>query len=538
MKLRREWPAIALFSARSRALARLASALVLALVAALGCETSSDLSLLEVHAFEIDEDAALLYVLGNGFVTDARCEVLLEGTEYPRGFVARAARLSAACRVLTDGRAVVDLSQPVLSTRRRAWFEGRLTIRLSAAQAARTVSGATEAVRLRLGPRGSAALVDEALAEARASTRFQRSVGIRGVEASTRGLLVTALDDDAPYARAGGSVGDALRRINGAPVEEAADLLPPQGAAEARFDVVRRGVGSMAVHVPLGGTPPLDPQLWLLAALLTFAMAFMLRTPSTPITVPLSRASLWFGLSFCAVLLSQLLFHELDAGLTWLLPFGVHGAFSWLSYTRGRAQGVRLAEAALDKAVATLCVAALALSVGTLRTPLFGGADDVAEPTLALATPSGFLAALGLWLTLRPRARDQDTPTALLLRSSAAWIVAALGLGAGALPRVADAVRSTPLSLALFVLEAGLVLYLLSETTRLPSGLGRVLALALSALSIAVTWLLPSAAMHVPSELVLACAVGFCLGHLARTLWSRVRARRTPLRDPALHPFL
>ena len=83
------------------------------------CRESGDLALLEVHALEIDEDAALLYVLGNGFVSEAQCTIVLEGTEYPHGQLSRALTLGAPCRVLTDGRAVVELSHPALAARTR-----------------------------------------------------------------------------------------------------------------------------------------------------------------------------------------------------------------------------------------------------------------------------------------------------------------------------------------------------------------------------------------------------------------------------------
>ena len=502
------------------------------------CRESGDLALLEVHALEIDEDAALLYVLGNGFVSEAQCTIVLEGTEYPHGQLSRALTLGAPCRVLTDGRAVVELSHPALAARTRSWFEGKLTLRLSARDRARTVSGSTEAVRLRLGAHGTERAVDEALRHAQSARRFQRSVGIRSVEASARGLLVGAVDEAGSFVRAGGKEGDVVRRIEGAPVEDAADLIAPATLGHARFELVRRGQGTLSISVPLGGHDQLEPTLWGL----TFALALLFGAllPSSPRRLELPRREGPLAFAACATLvfLSSLLMDELDAGLLWVMALLVHTA---LTIGRRRASSLVLAHAATDGAVATLSIAALALSVGTLRAPLLASEAELVPRTVALGSPAGLLALLGVWMALRPTREHGRLSSTPLLRAAAAWLCAALGLGAGVLPDLSERAHgpSPWLGWLLFTLEAALLYYAFAQASALQRNGRRALPVVLALASIALTWLAPHLERWMPApELVLALGVGLCVGHLGRALWARHVAPPVPVRDPALTPFL
>jgi hypothetical protein len=543
MRVLRVCPKIALFLRAKRAVMGLCFTLVFALTSMLSCVDSRDLSLLEVHEIEIDEDAALLYVHGNGFVSEARCTILLEGVEYPHGQPSRALSLGAPCRVLSDARAVVDLAETALLTRARAWFEGKLTLRLSAADGGRTVSGTTEAVRLRLGAYGQRSGVDEALVQAQKAARFQRSVGIRSVEATGRGLVVTSVDPASGFVRAGGAEGDVIRRINGAPVEEASDLLAPSGAERARFDLVRRGQGSVTLSVSLDARPRLDPAIWLVCGLLALLAGALI--PSVPHRFKASAQEVlpWYGAAGALVLLSYALFGAVDAGFVWLVAFAAHGAHLGLAYARGTKTPVAFAQEASDVAVATLSISALALSVGTLRTPLLASAvGEVGSSTVALFSPSGFLALLGLFCVLRPSTRAvHDGKSTLLLRATGAFLACALGLGAGTLLGAPESSGScvASLTILLFALEGGLSLYALSQPSDMANATRRILGVALSLASVALTWLEPHLpGFPLPKELVLSVTLGLSLGHLGRSAFARATARRVPLRDPALSPFL
>jgi hypothetical protein len=538
MKLR----AIAAFFARFRGVSPLAHLLCGLLAIAAACSSRGDLELLKLRTVEIDEEAALLYVLGSGFVTGARCELSLSGTAYPTGGAAEAVDIELPCRALSDERSLVQLSHPAVAQRPRGFFEGTLTLRLLADDGERAVVGTLSPVRLRVGVYGRAD-VDNELALARAASRLQRELGIRAVEATGRGLALVALDDSGKLARAGARSGDVVQRCAGAPVEEASDLSVSPGASELSLVVLRRGAGPLTLRVPLRERAGLDPALCFITSLLAFVAALFVPSPAAPASAPLRSELPWLGGAVLLALASWALHGELDVSEPWLVALVFHKGSTWLGHARGARSTLSLVRGALDGALATLCIAALALSLGSMRVPLFAASDAPVDwaSALALNGPGGWLAAIGLALALGPsRERAPREPGLALLRAVAAVELAVLGLGAArfplALPWASGGLR-VALGVAWLLLVAGLAYAALSRGPRPAhprswAGLCAPLAIALALLG-------PFLATHgLTAELCTALALGALAGRGVAVL-GFTRARRLgPLRDPALSPFL
>jgi hypothetical protein len=535
--------AIAAFFARFRAVAALLTGLCCGLAILSSCSSRGDLELLNLRGVEIDEDAALLYVLGSGFVSGARCELALRGTAYPSGGIAEAIALELPCRALSDERSLVELGHAALARRPRGIFEGKLTMRLLADDGQRAVVGSLEPVRLRLGVYGRDDDVDAELSIARAASRFQRELGIRAVEATARGLSITALDESGKLATAGARVGDVVQRCAGAPVEEASDLLAAPGTNELSLVILRRGASPETLRVPLhdaGGSPFV---LCFLAALLALIAALCLPAqPSVPAPFSARRELPWLGLAALLVLASWLLHGELDVGEPWFVAALVYKAHAWWAHARGQRSTIALVRSAVDAALASLCIAAFAMSLGSLRVPLFGvDASPAWIDAQALATPAGWLATWGLVFSVGPnRDRAAHEPALVLLRATSALELAVLGLGGGQLPLAvpwASSALRTALGMLWLLMLAAVAYRALSSGPRPQhprswAGVCAGLALVLSLLG---PWL---ASHGLVPALCTALAVGFLAGRGLLRLGFARAARRSPIRDPALSPFL
>jgi hypothetical protein len=231
----------------------------------LGCSEHTAIAhLIRISSVQqIWEQPNQLSLRGEGFPPGMRGEALLDGTLFAPGAAPQVHRLRVPCRALSSTQALVDLKVPAVSSLPEGPFSGALEVSFGAQPDARLV-GRVERTLFRLAGGQSQLQVQFALS--RRAQDFQHALGITALELSEHGPVVSELAAGGASQHAGLSVGDAIVRLNGAPVQLPVDVLPRGELALVELEVRRPREASLQVLRIALDSPggPLDFQLWVL----------------------------------------------------------------------------------------------------------------------------------------------------------------------------------------------------------------------------------------------------------------------------------
>lgn len=488
---------------------------------------------------ELDaEDGATLYLTGRALPVGSPCTLRMRGRVFTAGERPRALSQELACQVLSERHARAHLSALQHDAQRPAVFEGELSLSFSDAQ-----THVLEAARLRLVDAARLAPA-ERLALARRASEIQEALGILEVESTQAGLKLTRLDPIGPAAQAGCQEGDLVRRADGAPVEQAADLAAASGPLPLRLELSRPGHEG-PLHVRVSPETPSAPSETLAALLLGLGLIVGFLRPLALRAVSSASSarppSLWSeaGLSFALLATSALVLGAWDVRVLWLLPVAARAA--WL--VRAHGQRRIAADAALgewaDLGTATLAVTALGVAQGSLRVALMDPGEQAFPWEFPLVTaPTLWLA---VWVLARPSSAASDDVLARLTRDlvSAAKLcaLATFALGAAHLPDVVTGGFALVLLGALvLVVKLGLAHALLTQLRAPASRVRRgLLALLAPVLGVASAHVFSSHGLAV--QALGAAFAGLLVGSVVHQVSARLRDRPS-VRDLAHAPFL
>lgn len=209
--------------------------------------TNRGAALIRVDAVEqAFERADELMLRGEGFPAGMRGEALLRGSLYPVGRAALAIDVRAPCRALGTQKARVELDGLHAQLSGEGPFEGSVEVRFGTHGG--QLLGRRERALFRLGPTPP---IEEQFAASQRAQRFQRALGIDGLEQGEAGLRVTEIKPGSAAAKAGLAQHDLIVGMNGRPIQlmrdlaglgrESARSLEVLGAREAR--VLRVALG-------------------------------------------------------------------------------------------------------------------------------------------------------------------------------------------------------------------------------------------------------------------------------------------------------
>lgn len=491
------------------------------------CERT-DASFMRVTRVSQDEEAGLLFVHGEGFFPGAKGTATLRGTLFRPFGVRSAVTRSWPCRATSESALLVRLDS--VAGERGGLLEGSLEVTFHAKESERTfVAESDQLVRLRV-PEPA---LSEVLAQSRAARTFASALGV-SVEPHASGLLVVSVTDGGRAALAGVQPRDILRRIDGAPLEQAIDFVPSPRSLAPLIEFERAGNVS-ALTVPLaskGMRADLGP-LFGLAFALAFITILLL-----PIAVPEMESkhdgkALALGAALTlgsALVVSWGLF---DLRWAFVLP-GL--AFVVTKLTRDP----QVPQGAIARARMLLPLSGLAIGVASLavlsaeRSDFFHALSTPPHAWLLFCAPPAWLA----WFSIRHGLPTSDPNQSLALRvmtswlmCTTAWLVVVFALGGDALwPRTLGAWPST----AIVIAKTALVVHLLSLSPPWSEARARWISLAVPVASAVWLALEPSATMS--------SVIGYgCMGTVVAMTVKHFLApkqRQALLRpDPLFEPF-
>lgn len=216
---------------------------------------------------QIWEQPSQLSLRGEGFPPGMRGEALLDGTLFAPGAAPQVHQLRVPCRALSSTQALVDLKVPAVAALPEGPFSGALEVRFGARPDARLV-GRVERSVFRLA--GGQTPLQVQFALSRRAQSFQHALGITALELSEHGPLVSELAAGGPSQHAGLSLGDAIVRLDGAPVQLPIDVLGRSGLALIELEVRRppeTNIRVLRIALQPPGRP-LDWTLWVLCCAL------------------------------------------------------------------------------------------------------------------------------------------------------------------------------------------------------------------------------------------------------------------------------
>ncbi len=492
---------------------------------------------MQVDGLTRDDEAALLFVHGEGFPAGRSGTVTLTGTHYGPFGERKRVELSFPCRADSARRLSVRLSRAEEAWQTGGLVEGTLEVAFaSKTDSEALVAGTLKEAIVRLPSHDLRAQ----LRADRNARAFLDEAGIQGVDSQDGSLVVTALEPDGPAARTGLRIGDVIRRVDQAPVERLGDLVPSLRARDPRLRV-QRGGELLSIPLPLGAsraqTVPFTI-VWLAGAI-AFIAAWVLptraRRPAASARWATSSGGAALALVFCVLVTGG----ALDLRWAFGLPFVAYSVVSTLRHLRSGRDPVTLARHAALRAALPLSMAAFCLLAGGSRIDLVARETSYLSLTSwpLLAAPPAWLAWAAIAAAL-PTATHEAPWHERLVASWQAWSVAAaiaaFGLGASSLEPLAldGAVGPTVVwALKTVLVRVALHVRLCAAIPR-----DRVGALSLLGPISAGAWLMLEPEPLLTGALAGACA-GVVLCLLGKQLLSATRRPLLGRSDPLLEPF-
>jgi len=494
--------------------------------------------LLELREVTRDENGRTLSVMGSGFPGGHAGEAELHGTLYQAGAAARPLRGTLRCQALSDELVRVSLEGDEAGALGHGLFEGRLEVRFPSNAGSSEVVGTLASVRLRLESARNADLSQDLLLTRRART-FQQALGALEVESSTHGLVLTRVAEGSPLDKAGLRAGDRIERMDGAPVERARDLVPYDDRAQHTFELARRLGGEKATVVVERADQGPSRRGDLAAFAFGIALFAGALIPGSRGTG--ARPQREAHISGIALTGLSFLLCGLDAGaldVRWFLglPMSIYLGGVGVGFAKRKVSGIEALNAVLTASAATLALSGLVILSGSL-TNAWAGTSELAAPShwTLLAAPPAWLA---LFVLHAARPVALSVPYAAHLEQWLRWTIAAsvvsLAAGSGTVPHgFADALASMPAASLLFAGKTALVSALL-QAHKLVVPRPALGALALGCPLAA--WAFMALSPRQDLSLILGClGLGLWISRLAMGAFE---ARKSPVRDPALAPFL
>lgn len=494
--------------------------------------------LLELRDVTRDENGRTLSVTGSGFPGGHAGEAELLGTLYQAGAAARPLRGTLRCHALSDELLRVSLQSDDAEALGHGLFEGRLEVRFPSNAGSSEVVGTLPNVRLRLESARNADLSQDLLLTRRART-FQQALGALEVESSTHGLVLTRVAEGSPLAKAGLRSGDRIERMDGAPIERARDLQPYDDRAQHTFELARRLGGEKATVVVERADQGPSRRGDLAAFAFGIALfAGALIPGSRRMRAPRQHEARVSGIALTGLSFLLCGLHGVALDVRWFLgvPMSIYLGVVGFGFAKRKVSGVEALNAVLTSSASTLALSGLVILSGSL-TNAWAGPSELAAPShwTLLAAPPAWLA---LFVLHAARPIALNVPHAAHLAQWLRWTIAAsvvsLAAGSGTAPHgSADALASMPAALLLFAGKTALLSVLLqAQTLVVPRPILGALALGCPL----AAWGFMALSPRQDLSLILGClGLGLWISRLAMGV---LEARTSPVRDPALAPFL